>query len=154
MTRRTRVVAAVLLSPMVGALSFLVCWFLVVFFSAGEIWLPREQFGAAFGWFVLFPLAVGFVAELILGLPLLKLLLALRWLDVWGFGTAGFIVGLMVMLMLYWGEPPSLAKLTLCVGPSVLAAVAFGLISGFVEKRGAQATSTTSMAPQYEDDES
>lgn len=133
---RRRVLAAFLLSPLVGGLIFLILWVVASGAARHGLWLPRSQVGAAAGWFLLFPLAIGFVAEIVLGLPLLKAFVAMRWLSVASFAAGGFVIGIVVMLSLYWGDSPGIWGPVFCVTPAVVAAVFFGAVGGWQTSQG------------------
>lgn len=132
---RRRAIVAFLLSPLVGALTFLLLWIVANGASTNDLWLPRTQIGQAVGLIFLFPLAIGFLAEIVLGLPLLKVLVALRWLSTASFTAGGFVIGLVVLLALYWGDAPGVWGVIFCTGPAVVAAVFFGAVGGWVSGR-------------------
>lgn len=115
---RRRALAAFLLSPFVGALAFLLLRVIANGAFSHGLWLPRSQVALAVGWFFLFPLAIGFVAEILLGLPLLKAFVAMRWLSIASFAAGGFVIGIVVLLALYWGDL-STWSFVFCVVPAM-----------------------------------
>lgn len=61
----------------------------------------------------------------------------MRWLSTASFAAGGFVIGISVMLTLYWGEWPGIWGLVFCVAPAVVAAIFFGAVGGWLTNRAA-----------------
>lgn len=141
---RRRSVVAFLLSPVVGAFTFLAVWLAWLAMESGisratgeqtEVnWTETLQFLAVlFG----FPLIIGYVAEIVLGWPLLATLRRRQRLSSLDFAAGGLVIGLVIALVLYWDDPASVPGVALCVVPAVVAALFFGWVGDW--ERGSEA---------------
>lgn len=132
---RRRNLAAFLLSPAVGALVYVTVWLAWLILEGSlslgtgqeaEVrWTETLQFLAViFG----FPLAIGYVAEIVLGWPLLVALRRRQRLSPIYFAVGGLLIGLVIALIVFWREPTTLPGVALCVIPAVVAALFFGWV--------------------------
>ncbi len=125
--RRARRVAAFVGAPIVGTI-VLVCIQLFTLVSSGVGGLLEPEVWAGFIWIAPYALFIGVAAQTLIGLPLLRAFRSRGWLSSPAFAAGGAAVGLILFLLLYWGDRPFLPRLAFCVLPAVAASVYFGLV--------------------------
>ncbi len=115
--KRTRVIAAFLLSPFAGALYLLVLTFLF----DDPVPTHIEELVAM----VVFLALIGFVAEIALGIPLLLLFRYFRLMKLQWFLLGGLLIG--VAVFGFFGRPSYQIRwgLVYCVAPAMISTAAF-----------------------------
>jgi hypothetical protein len=129
---RTRVIAAFLLSPFAAALYLLV----LVFLFDNPV---PTHIGELVAIVVLFAV-IGFVAEIVLGIPLLLLFRYFRLMKLHWFLLGGFVIG--VVVFGFFDRPVYRIKwgLLYCVVPAMLSTAAFWFLGWSADNKSLDAS--------------
>jgi len=142
--KRSRIIAAFLLSPFAGALYLVVLCVVLRYFN------PRDIIGNI-SMFAIFAI-IGYIAEVTLGIPLLLLFRRFRVSGLLEFLLGGLVIGIavwiVVLIWLFVGsvkpDNPFVFRLLLgllgCIAPAIISAAVFWFLGASADNKALQLT--------------